>query len=135
MIVVPKSHPLAKKRKLRVADLAAQKMIVPPEGRPHRVAIENAFRRARVTLDIAVEASGWETTLHFVSLGLGLAIVNGCCRLPRGLRGKPFDEIAPVEYRVVHAKHPRAQVTALRDTLVAYGDAWRDADDVAWSRR
>jgi DNA-binding transcriptional LysR family regulator len=108
-------------------------MIVPPEGRPHRVAVADAFRRARIALEISVEATGWETTVHFVSLGLGLAIVNGCCRLPRGLCGKRIDDLAPIEYRIVWPRSSRA--STLRDTLVAHAETWRDASDTAWSRR
>jgi DNA-binding transcriptional LysR family regulator len=133
MVVMPRGHRLAKRRRVKPRDLAGEPMIVPPEGRPHRSAVADAFRRAKIDLEISVEATGWETTVHFVSLGLGLAIVNGCCRLPRGLRGKPIDDIAPVEYRVVWAASSRA--TKLRDTLLAHADSWREASDTAWSRR
>jgi DNA-binding transcriptional LysR family regulator len=133
MLVMPRTHRLAKRRRVKPHDLAGEPMIVPPEGRPHRLAIADAFRRARTPLEISVEASGWETTVHFVALGLGLAIVNGCCRLPRGLRGKPIDDLAPVEYRIVWPRSTRA--TKLRDALVSHAESWRDADDTAWSRR
>ncbi|MGZ3454211.1 MAG: LysR family transcriptional regulator [Polyangiales bacterium] len=133
MVVVPKNHRLAKKRRLTIRDLEGERMIVPPAGRPHRIAIADAFRRARIELEIAVEASGWEPMVHFVSLGLGLAIVNGCCRLSRGLGGKPIADIAPVDYRVMWPRSSRA--TKLRDTLLAHAESWREAGDVAWSRR
>ncbi len=137
LVVMPKAHRLAKRRSVRVKDLEGCPMIVPPEGRPHREAIAQAFRRARVPLEIAVEATGWETTIHFVALGLGLAIVNGCCRLPPALRGRPIAELAGVEYRAVFARSAlsRREVQALRDTLAAHGESWREARGVAWSQR
>ncbi|MBI2394058.1 MAG: hypothetical protein HYV09_31090 [Deltaproteobacteria bacterium] len=74
-------------------------------------------------------------TLHFVALGLGLAIVNGCCRLPRGLVGRPIVDLASVDYRVVHAKALRPDVRALVETLRAHAEDWRVARDVAVARQ
>lgn len=135
MLVVPHGHRLATRKRVRFEDLRGERLVLPPEGRPHRVAVEDAFRRARVPLEIAIEATGWELTIHFVALGMGLAIVNGCCRLPRTLRGKPIEGLAGVEYRVVHPRHPRPPVLALVDALRTHAESWRDAADVAWSRR
>lgn len=135
MLVVPHTHRLASRKRVKFEDLRVERLVLPPEGRPHRVAVEDAFRRARVPLEIAIEATGWELTIHFVALGMGLAIVNGCVRLPRTLRGKPIEGLAGVEYRVVHAKHPRPPVQALVEALRTHAETWRDAADVAWSRR
>jgi len=135
MLVMPRTHPLATRRRVRVRDLAGARMIVPPEGRPHRIAINDAFRRARAPWEVAIEATGWELTIHFVALGMGLAIVNGCCRLPSSLRGKPIDELSGVEYRVVHPRGVRPETMALVEALRAHAEDWREAKDVAWSRR
>lgn len=141
VLVLPRSHPLGRKRRVRLRDLAGSRLIVPPAGRPHREAIAAALRRARVPWEIAVEASGWELMIHFVAMGMGLAIVNGCCRLPRGLCARPLDEerggLGGVEYRVVHTRSAveRPEVRALLDALRAHAEDWRTERDAAWARR
>jgi DNA-binding transcriptional LysR family regulator len=141
VLVLPRSHPLSRKRRVRLRDLAGSRLIVPPAGRPHREAIAAALRRARVPWEIAVEASGWELMIHFVAMGMGLAIVNGCCRLPRGLCARPLDEerggLGGVEYRVVHTRSAieRTEVRALLDALRAHAEDWRTERDAAWAKR
>lgn len=141
VLVLPRSHPLSRKRRVRLRDLAGSRLVVPPAGRPHREAIAAALRRARVSWEIAVEASGWELMIHFVALGMGLAIVNGCCRLPRGLCARPLDEerggLGGVEYRVVHTKSAieRAEVRTLLSALRAHAEDWRTERDAAWAKR
>ncbi len=137
VVVMPKRHRLAKKRRLRPRDLAGERLVVPPPDRPHRTTIAQAMRRAGVPWEVAVEAVGWEVTIHFVSLGLGVAIVNGCCRIPAGLRACPIADIPGVEYQLVQrpGSSERAAVGALRAALLAHASAWRTASQSAWSRR
>ena len=120
MIVFPKNHRLAKKRRLGLADLDEEALIVPPQGRPLRTTIEQRLTEAGSRLRVAVEASGWEVMLHFVSLGVGAAIVNGCCKLPRGLRGIPLKELPNVRYQILSRRGPplRRGARALRTMLM-----------------
>ena len=64
--------------------------------------------------------------LQFVGLGLGVAVANGCCRLPRGVVARPIVDLPKIRYRLVHV---RAAVTgaacALHDAIVEHRDAWR----------
>lgn len=106
MIVFPKNHRLSKRRKLGLADLDKEALIVPPLGRPLRTTIEQRFTEVGSRLRVAVEASGWEVMLHFVSLGVGAAIVNGCCKLPRGLRGILLKELPNVRYQILSRRGP-----------------------------
>ncbi len=72
-----------------------------------------------------VEAGGWELMLHFASLGMGLAIVNGCCRLPPGLIARPLEELPRVRYQVLQraGSRPHAGVIDLKRRLLANIDA------------
>src|SRR5262249_38523208 len=79
-LVLPEAHPLAKKRRVVLGDLAGARLIVPGPDRPHRAALSRALREAGVPWEVAVEANGWELMLRFVELGVGLAVVNACCR-------------------------------------------------------
>mgnify|MGYP000255191065 CR=1 FL=1 len=98
VLVMPRRHPLARKRKIRLADLAHASLILPPEGRPQRAVLSQALMNQDVPHSVSVEATGWHLVLHFVQLGLGLTVVNGCCQLPRGLVARPLSELPTISY-------------------------------------
>lgn len=127
LLVMPRNHALARRSRVRLADLTGQPLVVPQPDRPHRIALEEALRRAGVEWTVGVEASGWELMVHFVELGLGLAVVNGCTRIPPTLVGRPVPELAPVEYRLVRRRgsedHPGA--ADLLHQLRSHSSDWR----------
>lgn len=47
------------------------------------------------------DAIGWPLTLHFVQLGVGLAIVNAICRLPAGVVSRPVPELPSTHYGLI----------------------------------
>lgn len=105
VLVVPRAHPLARRRRaIRLADLAHARLVVPPAGRPLRLLLEATLRAAGVPWEVGVEASGWPLLLHFVSLGAGLAVVNGCCALPRGLVALPLPALPPTRYLLLRRR-------------------------------
>ncbi|MGD9681767.1 MAG: hypothetical protein AB7W16_11340 [Candidatus Obscuribacterales bacterium] len=61
-----------------------------------------ALEEREVTDDEPVSGFFLYRLLHFASLGLGLAIVNDCCRLPSGLVGKPLKQFPDIQYHVFH---------------------------------
>jgi DNA-binding transcriptional LysR family regulator len=119
VLVVPRRHPLARRRQVTVADLAGVALVVPPPQRPQRIALERALRSAGLPWEAAVEAEGWPLILHFVQLGVGVAVVNGCVRPPTGLVARPVRDLPPVPYYAVH--RPEAlddpRVAALLDRI------------------
>jgi DNA-binding transcriptional LysR family regulator len=121
LLALPRRHPLARRRRVTLADLDGQALIVPPVGQPQRAMLAQALDSAEVKWRVAVEATGWELTLQFVGLGLGLAVVNGCCRLPAGLVGRPLPELPRVSYYIVERRRARLSEAAgrLRRTLLA----------------
>jgi len=98
VLVMPARHRLARRRRVRLADLDGETLIVPPDGAPQRTMLNQALQSAGVTWRAAVEATGWQLVLHFVTLGAGLTIVNGSCHLPRGLVAHPLAELPRVSY-------------------------------------
>ena len=66
--------------------------------------------------NIAVEANGWELILHFVKLKLGLALVNGSCKIPKGFVAIPFSDLPSTQYHLLH--RPGIDRTADRKELV-----------------
>ena len=127
VVLVPASHPLASKRAVRLRDLAGERLVVPPEGRPHRTAIAQALRAAGVRWRVGVEASGWELLTRFAELGFGLAIVNAFCRVPEGLVARPVPELPSRAYYLLQRRDAARQgsIAALADALRATSNAWR----------
>jgi hypothetical protein len=68
--------------------------------------------------------------LHFARLGVGLAIVNGCCCVPRGLVTRPLPELPKIHYEIVTRAGStlHAGAIALKERLLANRDAWRRSE-------
>jgi LysR family cys regulon transcriptional activator len=84
LLVTPPRHPLSRRRRLRLEDIAQYPLIV---GRPEAYArhrVEEVFYRVGLTksLKIAVETSSDAFSLGCVQAGMGVAIIAGS---PRGL--------------------------------------------------
>jgi DNA-binding transcriptional LysR family regulator len=108
-VAMRRTHPLANKRALSLADLRTDRVILTPDGQLHRDLVSRAIERdaspssarsARST-DSFLEADGWPLMLKFVELGLGLAVVNGVCHLPPGVVTRPLPELGSVTYRLL----------------------------------
>jgi LysR family transcriptional regulator, low CO2-responsive transcriptional regulator len=98
VLAMPARHPLARRRRIELADLGGARLIVPPTGRPLRTIIDGALLSVGVPWELAVEVGGWPLMLHFVRRGVGLAIVNACCDLPRGVVARPVPALPAARY-------------------------------------
>jgi DNA-binding transcriptional LysR family regulator len=126
-LVLPRKHALAARRSVRLKDLGGADLIVPPPGRPHRTMLSQMLQSAQVPWQAAVEASGWELMLHLVKLGMGLAVVNACCRIPTGVVARPIPELPALQYVIFTRKEGVAGAAKiLMDTLLAHADAWKE---------
>jgi DNA-binding transcriptional LysR family regulator len=125
VVVFRKDHRLARKRRISVSDIAGEAMVLPPEGRPHRVMIEAALQQRGATVKLGAVAGGWELTLKLVELGFGVAIVNACCRVPRGLLSRTLTELPPVRFAAFTRRRPSASSARLVRALESEGEAWR----------
>jgi DNA-binding transcriptional LysR family regulator len=112
-LALPANDPLAERARVSWPDLGGRSLIVPPAGRPHRLALD---RHLPNDVEIAVEISGWPLTLQLVALGIGVAIVNDFCRAPRGVTLVPFTGLPSRPYIVV--RDPR------RDLDPRVADLW-----------
>ena len=101
VLIVPKAHQLAAREALTPEALEGLALIVPPQGRAHREVLEETLGRARVSWEVAVEASGWPLMLRFVEMGVGLAVVNGCCPAPEGFVARPIPALPTRVYVAV----------------------------------
>lgn len=112
VVLLPKRHRLTRKASVSIRDLGAEPLIVPEAGGPQRESLVRAFDAVGAVWNPVIEARGWELTLHFAELGLGLAIVNDFCRTPPGLITRPLEELAPVTYRLLRLRGRRLPAEA-----------------------
>lgn len=117
-LVLPTDHPLTAHTELTVHDLAGLPLVLPPANRPHRRTVERALRAAEVDWTLAIEAVGWPLTLHFVTLGVGLSIVNGCVKPPPGFTSREITDLPRVPYYAAHLPN-RATDPHLAELLTA----------------
>lgn len=101
LVVVPRGHRLARRRKLSCADLDGENVVAAPAGSPHRVMLEQALVTAGARWNVAVEATGWDLMLQFARYGLGIAVVNDFCPVPRGFTGIPLAGAPAISYFVL----------------------------------
>ena len=127
VLVVPKTHRLAKQKTIAFSDLDGEALVVPPLHRPHRTMLNHMLSDAGISWQVAVEVSGWELILHFVKLGMGLAVVNGCCKIPDGLVAKPLKKLPRIRYQILYREEglQHAGAEDLRGFLLASKNAWR----------
>lgn len=99
-VALAATHRLAKRRAIRLADLAGERLVLTPAGQAHRDLVGRALAGLPGSGEPPLEADGWPLMLRFAGLGLGVAIVNGICELPRGVVARPLRELGSVTYRV-----------------------------------
>ena len=75
VLIAPRSHPLARARRLAAADLAAWPFISFHEGATTRRIIEEALARAGVAPNVTMTTDSPEAIRNLVAAGLGLAIL------------------------------------------------------------
>jgi len=79
MLILPLDHPLTKKRKVTMADVAQHPIILPPRHLTTWRVVDFVFQKHGLTYQVKLEAGGWEVIKKYVELGLGVSIVTGIC--------------------------------------------------------
>jgi len=79
MLIVPRDHPLAKRKKVTLKDVSAYPLILPPSHLTTWGVVDYAFARASLKYEVKLEAGGWEVIKKYVSLGMGISIVTSIC--------------------------------------------------------
>jgi DNA-binding transcriptional LysR family regulator len=102
--ILPKTHPLARKRRLALRELRDEPIIAPAQGRPLRATLAHAWSEMGATWAPAVEANGWELMMRFAALGMGIAVVNDFCTPPAGTVCRPLAGLPVVQYQLLRAR-------------------------------
>jgi LysR family transcriptional regulator, low CO2-responsive transcriptional regulator len=112
-VVMPRHHPLARKRSIAIRDLHDEPLIAPPVGRAFRATLAQAWAAADQPWSPAVEADGWEVMMRFAELGLGVAIVNDFCSPPRGTVRRPLSGLPSLQYQLLRLRDRQQSPAAL----------------------
>jgi DNA-binding transcriptional LysR family regulator len=114
--VVPEGDPLARRKRLRVRELAGRPLILPPAPRSHRATLAAALGG---DLRVVVEVDGWELMTHYTALGLGLTVVNAYIPAPPGTVAVPIVDLPPLRVHLVKRRGAPAipEVAALEAHL------------------
>ena len=78
-LIVPKEHPLAKKKRVRLEDISPYEMILPPPSLATWRMVDMVFRQHDLKLRIGMEAGGWEVIKKYVEMGMGISVVTDVC--------------------------------------------------------
>ena len=100
-VALPAEHRLAARKRLRIQDIASEPLVVPAMGKPYRSEVARLFSAAGQRMRVGVEASGWPVTMHLVSLGFGIALINGCVTPAPGVVVRPLVGAPVVEYSLL----------------------------------
>ena len=74
-LIVPPGHPLARKRKLALADLCDEHLIVYERGSTGRQHVMEAFQSQGIAPQVELEATNTDLIVRMVEAKLGVAIV------------------------------------------------------------
>lgn len=121
LLALPADHALAGRRRVSLADLDGQAMILPPYEQAHalRPALEAAFARGGATPVVVQEAASKFTMLSLVAAGLGLALLPASVRVWTRA-GVVFRDLEPgLPLVELAAVVPAGREDAAADRLVA----------------
>ncbi len=74
-LLVARDHPLSKKRKIALEDIAKYPLILYPVGKPTRNNVEKIFNRNKMKYEIIMELDFAEHIKKFVEMGVGVSII------------------------------------------------------------
>ncbi|MES5813440.1 LysR family transcriptional regulator [Pseudoxanthomonas sp. Soil82] len=78
-LIAPPGHPLLRKARLELADLAAHPLILPPKRQITWRLVDVVLQQNRVPYTVALEVSGWDVIKQYVAMGMGVSIVPSIC--------------------------------------------------------
>jgi LysR family transcriptional regulator, low CO2-responsive transcriptional regulator len=81
-VFVHKSHPFAKRRHIKIAELEGQRTVLREKGSTTRLAFEAALERANVTISPVMEIGSREAVWQAVTKGIGISVVSDIEYIP-----------------------------------------------------
>lgn len=90
VVITPIGHPLARQKKLTLADISRYPLILPPHNLSTWGVVDTTFKQHGLPYKVAMEVGGWEVIKKYVELGLGISIIMSI-----GLTGQEKVEVIP----------------------------------------
>jgi DNA-binding transcriptional LysR family regulator len=121
-VLVPRRHPLARARRLRVRDLEGEPLLLTEQGCSYRQTVESAFQRRGVQAQWALESGSTEALRAAARHGLGLAMLPRLAATPPppGTRLRRLDDLAlALPVGLATRPRPPAASPALEALLLA----------------
>lgn len=78
-LIMPPSHPLADRKRVRIEDIAPYGLILPPRRLTTWRMVDRVFQQHQVPFNVTLEVGGWEVIKRYVELDFGISIVTGIC--------------------------------------------------------
>ena len=75
LLIVPRGHALARRRRLRFAELEGQPLVCPAKGTTARALIEKAAREQGFGLTVKCDTMQYQTVASMVAAGLGITVM------------------------------------------------------------
>jgi DNA-binding transcriptional LysR family regulator len=97
VIITPRHHPLAQKKRLTPKDLAGHPFIMHEKGSAPRKAIEEFIRKSRISVKIPLALSSNRAIKRAVEEGIGIALIS---------RKVANEEIRAKRMHAIHLAHP-----------------------------
>jgi len=124
VVVCPKDHALARKRRVSVSDVAASPLVLTAQGTSVRSVVDAALEQAGCAPDIACEPTYMMTAVAMVRGGLGVTILPATARevlAERDLVARPIDDPSFVRPIALIKKRGRTLPRVAEDfvTLIA----------------
>jgi len=118
-LITPRRHPLLEKKRLRLADLAHQPLILYERGSTGRSHILDAFHKERLAPRIEIEATTTDLIVRMVEAGLGVSIVplhpSGAVTRGRRVAIRPLANfVRPIDSGILVRKGERLSAAAKR---------------------
>jgi DNA-binding transcriptional LysR family regulator len=82
MLITRRDHPLAKRARVTLKDIAKYPLILPPKEQITYRVVEMVFAQHSLKYDIKLEVGGYDVIKKYVKLGLGISIVMSHCLTP-----------------------------------------------------
>ena len=79
LLITPPDHPLARRRDLKLADIARYPLVLPPKRQITYRLVDQVFQRHRIAYTVALEVGGWEVIKQYVAMGMGISIISAIC--------------------------------------------------------
>jgi DNA-binding transcriptional LysR family regulator len=120
VLVTPPNHPYPARRTVRLADVMAEAFVVARRGTPLRRIYDQAFPRGHERPPAVIETNELASTVAFVSVGLGCAVLLESVVKPIGLPVGvvPITDVPNAILAVVWAPRPATAVVQRAIALV-----------------